>query len=163
MKKTLYEYVQATYSYISIEERVKEDKTMNLIKQLVNKKLNHISTKDLLKYSKEYEVPITTAQADQIVVLMKGKNINIYDNDERLELLKQIAKVTSCYCPTSKYFISATTKIRRDIPPYCALIFQEVLHQKYHFSAFRFLIYMAASYLFIFTYIWRFKNFWYVR
>lgn len=94
-KETLYEYVQATYSYISIEERVKEDKTMNLIKQLVNKKLNHISTKDLLKYSKEYEVPITTAQADQIVVLMKGKNINIYDNDERLELLKQIAKVTS--------------------------------------------------------------------
>ncbi|BCC25681.1 tRNA methyltransferase [Bacillus cereus] len=48
-----------------------------------------------MKYSKEYEVPITTAQADQIVVLMKGKNINIYDNDERLELLKQIAKVTS--------------------------------------------------------------------
>lgn len=36
-KETLYEYVQATYSYISIEERVKEDKTMNLIKQLVNK------------------------------------------------------------------------------------------------------------------------------
>ncbi|MCM0003285.1 MULTISPECIES: DUF2624 domain-containing protein [Bacillus cereus group] len=68
---------------------------MNLIKQLVNKKLNHISTKELLKYSKEYDVPITTAQADQIVRLMKGKNINIYDNDERLALLKQIAQVTS--------------------------------------------------------------------
>jgi len=94
-KETLYEYVQATYSYISIEERVKEDNSMNLIKQLVNKKLNHISTKELLKYSKEYDVPITTAQADQIVGLMKGKNINIYDNDERLALLKQIAQVTS--------------------------------------------------------------------
>ena len=94
-KETLYEYVQATYSYISIEERVKEDNSMNLIKQLVNKKLNHISTKELLKYSKEYDVPITTAQADQIVGLMKGKKINIYDNDERLALLKQIAKVTS--------------------------------------------------------------------
>lgn len=94
-KETLYEYVQATYSYISIEERVKEDNSMNLIKQLVNKKLNHISTKELLKYSKEYDVPITTAQADQIVGLMKGKDINIYDNDERLALLKQIAQVTS--------------------------------------------------------------------
>ncbi len=94
-KEALYEYVQATYSYISIEERVKEDNSMNLIKQLVNKKLNHISTKELLKYSKEYNVPITTAQADQIVGLMKGKNINIYDNDERLALLKQIAQVTS--------------------------------------------------------------------
>ena len=94
-KEALYEYVQATYSYISIEERVKEDNSMNLIKQLVNKKLNHISTKELLKYSKEYDVPITTAQADQIVGLMKGKNINMYDNDERLALLKQIAEVTS--------------------------------------------------------------------
>lgn len=42
---------------------------MNLIKQLVNKKLNHISTKELLKYSKEYDVPITTAQADQLLDL----------------------------------------------------------------------------------------------
>ena len=48
-----------------------------------------------MKYSKEYDVPITTAQADHIVGLMKGKNINIYDNDERLALLKQIAQVTS--------------------------------------------------------------------
>ncbi|HDR7792011.1 TPA: DUF2624 domain-containing protein [Bacillus luti] len=68
---------------------------MNLIKKIVNKKLNHISTKELLKYSEEYEVPITAAQADQIVLLIKGKNINIYDNNERLELLKEIAKVTS--------------------------------------------------------------------
>ncbi|MDM5156482.1 DUF2624 domain-containing protein [Bacillus sp. DX1.1] len=68
---------------------------MNLIKHIVNKKLNHISTKELLKYSKEYEVPITTEQADKIVILMKGKNINIYDTQERLELLKKIAKVTS--------------------------------------------------------------------
>ena len=94
-KEALYEYVQATYSYISIEERVKEDNSMNLIKQLVNKKLNHISTKELLKYSEGYDFPVTTAQADQIVGLMKGKNINIYDNDERLALLKQIAQVTS--------------------------------------------------------------------
>ncbi len=108
---------------------------MNLIKQIVNKKLNHISTKELLKYSKEYEVSITTAQADQIVLLMKGKNINIYDNNERLELLKQIAKVTyPCYCPTSKYFISATIKIRRGkSPPYCALIFSRIPSSKVPF------------------------------
>ena len=29
----------------------KEDNKMNLIKQIVNKKLNHISTKELLKYA----------------------------------------------------------------------------------------------------------------
>lgn len=68
---------------------------MNLIQQIVNKKLNHISTKELLKYSKEYEVAITTEQAEKIVTLLQGKNINIYDTKERLELLKKIAKVTS--------------------------------------------------------------------
>ncbi|MEN1934796.1 DUF2624 domain-containing protein [Paenibacillus sp. 102] len=68
---------------------------MNLIKHIVNKKLNHMTAKELLKYSKEYAVSITTEQAEQIVPLLKGKNINIYDTGERLDLLKKIAKVTS--------------------------------------------------------------------
>ncbi len=51
-----------------------------------------MTPKELLKYSKEYEIPITTEQADQIVLLMKGKNINIYNTDERLELLKKLRK-----------------------------------------------------------------------
>lgn len=68
---------------------------MNLIQQLVNKKLNHITTNELLKYSKEYAVFITPEQAEQIVTLIHGKNINIYDTDARIHLLKQIAHVTS--------------------------------------------------------------------
>ena len=54
-----------------------------------------MTTKELLKYSKEYAVSITTEQAEQIVPLLKGQNVNIYDTGERLELLKKIAKVTS--------------------------------------------------------------------
>ncbi|WP_242222941.1 DUF2624 domain-containing protein [Bacillus cereus group sp. BfR-BA-01380] len=68
---------------------------MNLIQQFVNKKINNMTSKELLKYSNEYEVPITSEQADKIVTLIQGKNINIYDVQERLQLLKQIAKVTS--------------------------------------------------------------------
>ncbi|ENQ3104215.1 Protein of unknown function [Bacillus sp. 491mf] len=68
---------------------------MNLIQQFVNKKINNMTSKELLKYSKEYEVPITSEQADKIVTLIQGKQINIYDIQERLQLLKQIATVTS--------------------------------------------------------------------
>ncbi|ENQ3079917.1 DUF2624 domain-containing protein [Bacillus cereus] len=68
---------------------------MNLIQQFVNKKLNNMTSKELLKYSAEYGVPITNEQADKIVTLLQGKHINIYDDQERLQLLKQIAKVTS--------------------------------------------------------------------
>lgn len=74
---------------------MKGDCNMNFIHQLVNKKLNNITTKELLKYSQEYQVSITPEQAEQIVTLIHGKNINIYDTDARLYLLKQIAKVTS--------------------------------------------------------------------
>ncbi|MDC2863383.1 DUF2624 domain-containing protein [Bacillus sp. BP-3] len=68
---------------------------MNLIQQFVNKKLNNMTSKELLKYSAEYGVSITNEQADKIVTLIQGKQINIYDDQERLQLLKQIAKVTS--------------------------------------------------------------------
>ncbi|HDX9577589.1 TPA: DUF2624 domain-containing protein [Bacillus pseudomycoides] len=68
---------------------------MNLIQQFVNKKINNMTSKELLKYSKEYEVPITSEQADKIATLIQGKQINIYNVQERLQLLKQIAIVTS--------------------------------------------------------------------
>lgn len=68
---------------------------MNFIQQIVNKKLNNITTNELLKLSKEYQIPITEEQAQKIVALIKGKNINIYSHTERIELIKQIAKVTS--------------------------------------------------------------------
>ncbi|CAM4132320.1 DUF2624 domain-containing protein [Bacillus manliponensis] len=74
---------------------MKGDYNMNIIQQLVNKKLNNMTPKELLKYSKEYKVSITPEQAEQIVTLIQGKNINIYDPDSRLLLLQQIAKVTS--------------------------------------------------------------------
>lgn len=68
---------------------------MNLIQQFVNKKLNNMTSKELLKYSTEYGISITSEQADKIITLIQGKHINIYDTQERLQLLKQIAKITS--------------------------------------------------------------------
>ncbi|MBO9129617.1 DUF2624 domain-containing protein [Bacillus sp. 165] len=68
---------------------------MNIIQQIVNKKLNNITVGELLKFSKDYQIPITVDQAQQVVSLIKGQNINIYNDAERLELIKKIAQVTS--------------------------------------------------------------------
>ncbi|MFD3447709.1 DUF2624 domain-containing protein [Microbacteriaceae bacterium 4G12] len=68
---------------------------MNIIQHFVNKKLNSMTVDELLKYSKDYQIPITAGQAKQVVSLINGKNINIYNSVERIELIKRIAKVTS--------------------------------------------------------------------
>ncbi|UOY94030.1 DUF2624 domain-containing protein [Ectobacillus sp. JY-23] len=68
---------------------------MNIIQHLVNKKLNNMTGPDLLKLSKEYNISITVEQAQQVSVLIKGQNINIYNDAERLALVQKIAKVTS--------------------------------------------------------------------
>ncbi|MCP8967148.1 DUF2624 domain-containing protein [Ectobacillus ponti] len=68
---------------------------MNLFQQIVNKKLNNATPEDLLKLSSEHGIALTPAQAQKCAALIKGKNINIYNPAERVELIKQIAKVTS--------------------------------------------------------------------
>ncbi|WP_028399226.1 DUF2624 domain-containing protein [Ectobacillus panaciterrae] len=68
---------------------------MNIIQQIVNKKLNGITAAELMKLSKDYQITITVEQAQQVTALIKGQNINIYNSAERLELIKKIAKVTS--------------------------------------------------------------------
>lgn len=61
----------------------------------MNKKLNGITAEELMKYGKEYNIAITVKQCQQVATLMKGQNINIYNDTERLQLIKKIAKVTS--------------------------------------------------------------------
>lgn len=68
---------------------------MNIIQTIINKKVNGITPKELLKLSQQYQVTITPDQANKIAVLMNGKNINIYDLTQRKQLLAQIASVTS--------------------------------------------------------------------
>jgi Mn-dependent DtxR family transcriptional regulator len=68
---------------------------MKLLQQIVNQKLNRLTQEDLLKYSKQYDITITSGQANKIVGLIRGKNINMFDTSERARLVKEIAKITS--------------------------------------------------------------------
>lgn len=69
---------------------------MNVFQQLVNKRVKAVTVCDLLKYSKNYQVPISQEQAKMIVAIIKSKqNLNIFDESQRRQLLREIAKQTS--------------------------------------------------------------------
>jgi hypothetical protein len=68
---------------------------MRLLEQIVNQKLNRLTKDDLLKYSKQHDITLTSQQVEKIVGLIRGKNINIFEPNERVRLIKQVAKITS--------------------------------------------------------------------
>ncbi|MBE4907999.1 DUF2624 domain-containing protein [Bacillus luteolus] len=68
---------------------------MSLFKNIINKKMNSITVDELLSYSQQYQVAINRNQAKEIVKLIRGKNINLFDDNERHRLLKQVARITS--------------------------------------------------------------------
>ncbi|WP_243386303.1 DUF2624 domain-containing protein [Bacillus kexueae] len=68
---------------------------MILFQKIVNQKINSLKYDELLNYAKQHQIPLTETQARQIVKLIRGKNINIFNDQERLQLLKQVANITS--------------------------------------------------------------------
>ncbi|WP_246945842.1 DUF2624 domain-containing protein [Bacillus pinisoli] len=68
---------------------------MKLLEQIVNQKLNRITKEELLKLAKTHHISLTGQQADQVVTLIRGKNINIFNPTERTRLIKDVAKITS--------------------------------------------------------------------
>lgn len=68
---------------------------MKLLEQIVNQRINRITKEELFKYSKEYGITLSTSQAEKIVGLLRGKNVNIFNSTERAKLIKEIAKITS--------------------------------------------------------------------
>jgi len=68
---------------------------MNLIQMMVNKKVNNITPQELINFSNQYQVPLSLDQATKITTLLRGQNINIFDDFQRSQLLNRIAGVTS--------------------------------------------------------------------
>jgi hypothetical protein len=68
---------------------------MNLIQMMVNRKVNNITPQELLNFGQQYQVALSLDQANKITSLLRGQNINIYDDFQRGQLLNRIASVTS--------------------------------------------------------------------
>ncbi|MDF2606159.1 MAG: hypothetical protein K0S34_349 [Bacillales bacterium] len=68
---------------------------MSIKQHIINKKLNSITPQELLNLANQNNFQISTAQAVQLAGLLHGKNINIFDSSARINLLKQVAKITN--------------------------------------------------------------------
>ncbi|MBU7593606.1 MULTISPECIES: DUF2624 domain-containing protein [Metabacillus] len=68
---------------------------MILFQKIINQKLNNISVEELMQYAKQFNITIEHPQATKVVKAMHGKNINIFNVNERKKLLTQIANITS--------------------------------------------------------------------
>ncbi len=69
---------------------------MNIYQQIVNQKLKTLTPDDLLKYGKQYNIHVTKEQATNVLHLIRKKtHINIFNPDEKNQLLREIAQITS--------------------------------------------------------------------
>lgn len=66
---------------------------MKLVQNMVNYKINMITAEELLKYAKQFNVTLKNEDAKKIAAHIRGKNINIFDHQERAALIKDVAKI----------------------------------------------------------------------
>lgn len=68
---------------------------MILFQQIINQKMNTITADELMSYSRQFNIPLSREQAKKVADAIRGKNINIFDANERMALIKKIAGITS--------------------------------------------------------------------
>jgi hypothetical protein len=66
---------------------------VKIFENIINHKINTITADELLKYAQQFNVSINRHQARKIAEYLRGKNINIFDDGQRAQLVKQIAKL----------------------------------------------------------------------
>lgn len=67
---------------------------MKFLETMINMKINSISTNELMKYADNYQIRITKMEAEQIANYLRGKNINIFNDQDRLKVIKEISKIS---------------------------------------------------------------------
>ena len=85
---------------------------MSIFQSIINHKINTISADELLKYADQFKISVTRQQAAKIAEYLRGKNINIFDDTQRTQLVKEIAKTAgpATAREVNKLFIQLTKK-----------------------------------------------------
>jgi hypothetical protein len=68
---------------------------MSIFQNIINHKINTITAEELLKYADQYQISISRKEATQIAHFLKGKKVNIFNDGERSQLIKELAKITN--------------------------------------------------------------------
>jgi len=68
---------------------------MKIYQSIINHKINTITPDELLKYADQFKISITAKEASQIANYLKGKKVNIFNDEERSQLIRELAKITN--------------------------------------------------------------------
>jgi len=66
---------------------------LKLIETVINQKVNNITGEELMKYGKQFNISISSDQAENIAQYLRGRNVNIFNNEDRSKVIKEIAKI----------------------------------------------------------------------
>lgn len=66
---------------------------MKFLENIINMKINGITGKELVKYGKQFNINVTLDQANTIAQFLRGKNIDIFNDDDRTKVIKEISSV----------------------------------------------------------------------
>ena len=64
---------------------------MSIFQNIINHKLNSITADELLKYANQYQISLSREEAKKIANYVKGKNVNIFNDGERSQLIRELA------------------------------------------------------------------------
>lgn len=65
---------------------------MTIFQSIINHKINTITADELIKYANQFNISVSKQQAVKISEYLRGKNVNIFNDSERAQLVKEIAK-----------------------------------------------------------------------
>jgi Protein of unknown function (DUF2624) len=85
---------------------------VTIFQSIINHKINTITAEELLKYANQFNISVTRQQAVKIAEYLRGKNVNIFDDSQRAQLVKEIAKAAgpATAREVNKLFIQLTKK-----------------------------------------------------
>lgn len=85
---------------------------MSIFQSIINHKINTITAEELIKYAEQFKISVTRQQAGKIAEYLRGKNVNIFDDTQRTQLVKEIAKTAGPVTAreVNKLFIQLTKK-----------------------------------------------------
>lgn len=66
---------------------------MKIYENIINHKISTITPDELLKYANQFKISVNRTQAIQIAEYLNGKKVNIFDDSQRVKLVKEIAKI----------------------------------------------------------------------
>ncbi|PYZ98661.1 hypothetical protein CR205_08815 [Alteribacter lacisalsi] len=64
-----------------------------IVKQMINQKINSLDVKELIRLSRQYQIPITVKQAKQIITVLKKHPIDVGNPNHIKRLQNELKQI----------------------------------------------------------------------